>query len=192
MDICIRVCKVKSNDLHFWPVSSFRNLPYVYYGEEKWESYRCAPTSPSHLSCFVSVCLPFSSQLSVYALAVADKDGGEEIMLSGTLGGSVWNWNEDDPPTTVSFLKQPSDIFLSIRLSSPPPFLHSWPAMLHGWQRGVGIKIKTEKVQACNFMVLFQVLSAVRCNKCVNCFLFVHFCLRNVPPACFWLSLKRQ
>lgn len=36
----------------------------------------------------LSVSLPFSSQSSVYVAAVAEEDGGEKIMLSGTLGGN--------------------------------------------------------------------------------------------------------
>ena len=35
-----------------------------------------------------SLSLPFSSQSSVYVAAVAEEDGGEKIMLSGTLGGN--------------------------------------------------------------------------------------------------------
>lgn len=45
----------------------------------------CPPLS---LSVSVSVSLPFSSQFSVYVTAVAEEDGGEKIMLSGTLGGN--------------------------------------------------------------------------------------------------------
>ncbi len=43
-----------------------------------------------HISCSLSlsVSLPFSSQSSVYVAAVAEEDGGEKIMLSGTLGGN--------------------------------------------------------------------------------------------------------
>lgn len=35
-----------------------------------------------------SLSLPVSSQSSVYMAAVAEEDGGEKIMLSGTLGGN--------------------------------------------------------------------------------------------------------
>lgn len=38
------------------------------------------------VSLFLSAPLPFSSQPSVYVVAVAEEDGGEKIMLCGTLG----------------------------------------------------------------------------------------------------------
>lgn len=36
---------------------------------------------------------------------------GRKLCTVGHLEETVWNWNEDDPPTTLSLLKWPSDLF---------------------------------------------------------------------------------
>lgn len=53
--------------------------------EKEWEHNG---SHPLLLSPHISLSLPVSSQSSVYVAAVAGEDGGEKIMLSGTLGGN--------------------------------------------------------------------------------------------------------
>lgn len=63
--------------------------------------------------------LPFSSQSSVYVAVAAEEDGGEKIMLSGTLGGNSLKLKLGRPTHHPSLSKWPSD-FLPHALALSP------------------------------------------------------------------------